>query len=259
MPLKLGVQLESFGRSAKSALAKAANLGVDGVEIAARGDFAPTNMSRTAVRQFRKLLDDAGLTVTAVTFRTRRGYDVLDALDRRVQATRDAMRMAYELGAPIVINHVGDASADENDPKRSLLIDVLNDLAAYGQQVGAILAADTGPDDGRQLAALLDQVTNGVVAANLDPAGIFINNHSVSESIDALGDRIWHVYANDATRDLARRQGYQVQLGRGSVDFPAVLAALEEHTYRGFFTIAHQEGPDAVDQISDAISYLRAA
>src|SRR6056297_2353137 len=78
----------------KKALAMAAGLGVSGVEICARTAVRPSELSDTGVRQLRKMLDDLNLQVAAVRFQTRRGYDQSADLERRVEATKDAMQMA---------------------------------------------------------------------------------------------------------------------------------------------------------------------
>ena len=54
-------------------------------------------MSETGLRQLRKMLDDLNLKVAALRFQTRRGYDSLDDLDRRIDATKDTMKLAYRL------------------------------------------------------------------------------------------------------------------------------------------------------------------
>ena len=60
------------------------------------------------------------------------------------------------------------------------------------------------------------------------------------EAVEALGPRILHVHARDGVRDLARGRGLEVPLGRGSADFPGLLGALENFSYRGYFTIARE-------------------
>jgi len=70
----------------KRALHTAARLGAEGVEIDARTELVPAEMSRTGVREFRKLLSDLSLHVSAVAFPTRRGYDVVDDLERVASA-----------------------------------------------------------------------------------------------------------------------------------------------------------------------------
>jgi sugar phosphate isomerase/epimerase len=52
-------------------------------------------------------------------------------------------------------------------------------------------------------------------------------------------------------------RGMEVALGRGSADFPALLGALEERQYRGFFTIARQEAEDPELEIGLGVKYLQ--
>ena len=88
----------------------AAQLGAEGIEIDARHELPPAQMSQTATRQFRKLLSDLNLSMSAVSFMMRRGYDVAEGLERRVAATQAAMTMAHAIGAGVVVNRVGSAA-----------------------------------------------------------------------------------------------------------------------------------------------------
>ena len=76
--IRVGVALNCFRQPLKKALHTAAELGADAVEIDARTMLRPTDLSDTALRQIRKLLDDLNLTVCAISFPTRRGYHVAD-------------------------------------------------------------------------------------------------------------------------------------------------------------------------------------
>ena len=58
------------------------------------------------------MLDDLSLHVSAVAFPTRRGYDVADDLERRVQATQEAMRFAASLRTDVLILHQGRIPAE---------------------------------------------------------------------------------------------------------------------------------------------------
>ena len=73
----------------KRAIQTAARLGADAVELDARGEFRPRDFSGTAIRQLRKTLDDLNLHVCAVSFRTRRGYNVMEDLQQRIDATEN--------------------------------------------------------------------------------------------------------------------------------------------------------------------------
>src|SRR5947209_7363264 len=104
LQIKLGIELASLKLPFKKALLTARELGAEAVEIDARRELRPEDLTQTAVRQLRKMLDDLNLRVSALSFRTRRGYDVTEELDARIDATKRAMRAAYDLGASVVVN-----------------------------------------------------------------------------------------------------------------------------------------------------------
>ena len=49
----------------------------------------------------------------------------------------------------------------------------------------------------------------------------------------------------------------QVPIGRGSVDFAAVLASLEQHGYRGYLCVVRDECEEPVEDIANGIQYLK--
>ena len=255
--LKIAVQLASLRLPLRKGLIAAARVGASGVEIDARGELRPQELSQTALRDLRRLLDDLNLRVSAVGFQTRRGYDVADELERRVTATKAAMKMAAELGAAVVVNQIGPVPQDTNSRERTLLVQTLADLSAYGQHVGALLAAQTGTESGADLAHLLAALPERGIGVDLDPGNLIVNGFSPLEAVEALGPQILHVHARDAVRDLARGRGLEVPLGRGTADFAALLGALEDHQYRGYFTIAREESDDPEFEIGEAVKYLK--
>lgn len=255
--LKVGLQLRSLRQPLKQALITAARLGAQGVEIDARTELTPKDLSQTALRQMRKLLDDLGLRVCAVEFRTRRGYDDQRELDRRIQATKEAMQMAYALGANVVINHVGMIPEKPEGPRWQTLVEALRDLGHFAERNGAFLAANTGMESAADLKRLVDALPEGALAVNLDPGKLVMNGHVPLDVVQQLGPRILHVHARDAVRDRSQGSSSEVDLGRGSVELPEVLAALEEQGYRGYVTVAREQSPDPLGDCGRAIQYLR--
>ena len=258
-PLKVGVQLASLKQPLRKALQTAARLGADAVEIDARGELRPATLTRTALRQLRKTLDDLRLSVCAVTFRTRRGYNVSEDLDRRIEATKAALDFAYSLGANVVVNQVGRVPEEATGPDWDMLLQSLSDIGRHGQHCGAVLAAETGSESGPTLASLIDALPEGSLFVSFDPGNLVVNDYSVDEALHALARHIQHVHAKDGVRDLAQGRGLEVPLGRGSVDFPSILAVLEQQGYQGYFTIERGNAGDPVAEIGAAVSYLRQA
>ncbi len=231
LSLKIGVQLASLKMPFQRALPCVAEMGATAVEINVRGDTKPRDISRTGLRQIRKRLDDYGLKVCAVGFRTRRGYDVMEDLQPRIDATKDALRFAYDLGCSVVVNQVGQIPSPDKDAQSwATLTDSLEEIGRFSQRAGAWLAMETGTESGPQMAQLLEALPEGSVMVNLDPGNLIVNGFSPLEAVQALGRQIVHVHAKDAVRDLAQGRGLEVPLGRGSADFPAILARWKSTT-----------------------------
>ncbi len=255
--LKIGIQIASLQQPFRLALASAQRLGAQGVELDARGELRPSQMTETAVRQVRKLLEDYGLRVAAVSFPTRRGYDVAEEIDARVAGTKDAIKLAYQLNSPLVVLQIGAVPPKPEGPQWNQLVEVLSDLGRYSHRAGAMLVAQSGAESGADLARLIAALPAGSIGVALDPGNLIVNGFSPAEAIDVLRQHIVHVHATDAVGDRAGGRGTEVALGRGMADFPSLLGKLEEHNYRGYLTIARRGSKDPLAEIGAAVEYLR--
>lgn len=257
LQIRVGVQLASLRLPFKKALLTAARLGAEGVEIDLRGELRPEELTRTGIRHVRKMLEDLNLRVSCASFRTRRGYHVAEGLDRRVEATKEALRTAYELGTTVVVNHIGPVPPPEDQRAWDTMREALADIGRAGQRYGATLAAETGTDSGAVLQKLIQSLPEGSLGVDLHPANLIIHGHSPHEAARALAEHVLHVHATDATRDLAERRAVEVPLGRGNAELPELLAILEEQRYNGFVTVERRESVDPVSDIAQAVEYLR--
>lgn len=258
---RISIQTRSLRSPLRAALPQAAAIGADGVEIDARNELQIADFSQTAMRQFKRLLEDHRLQVAAVAFPTRRGLDDPEDLERRLLALREAMEFAYRVGARVLTYRLGDAlpeAAEEESEsaQRATLLESLNVLALHGERVGARLAiaSGTSPEAQDQLLRALPEATVGI---DLDPALLISASHNPSEAAQRLGHAALHVRANDAVRETGGR-AQETALGRGEADLPEVLAALEEHGYQGWLTAERREGSDPAGDLANAVAYLRA-
>ncbi len=259
--VKLGIQLASLRMPIKKALHTAARLGAQGIEIDARNDIRPDELSDTGRRQLRKMLDDLNLRVAAVRFHTARGYDEPENLERRVDGTKSAMRFAYSLGASVVINQIGRIPEPEenqaNSQRADMLTQCLTDLARYGQHVGAMLAAETGSEPGEALAGFLDTLRETALGITFNPGNLIVNNFSVEDAIAACARHTMLVHAKDGVRDRARGRGVEVPIGRGTAEFPQIIATLEEQRYQGWYIIDRDYSEDIVSSLNYSLQFFR--
>lgn len=257
LQIKLGIELATLRMPLKKGLLTARDLGAQAVEIDLRNELSPDDLSRTGVRAVRKMLDDLNLKLSAVAFRTRRGYAALEDLEARVEATKKALVTAYELGTSVVINHIGRVPAETDARARTTLLEVLADLGQHGQKCGAFLAAETGTETGEELSALIESLPPGSLTVDFNPANLIMHGHSPPVAMRALASHVVHFHATDATRDVAQGRGFEVPLGQGTAELPELLALLEEQQYRGYLTISRRDSRSPIEDVKQAMTFLK--
>jgi sugar phosphate isomerase/epimerase len=255
--LKIGLRLESLGLPLRSAIAEASRLGVSGVQVDAMGDLAPSSLSDTGRRAFRHLLRSHNLELTAMGCPLRRGLDAGENQQARIEHVQKVLQLSYELGARIVIVQAGAITDQPEDPRMRILQDSLHALARHGDLVGAVLALETGLEDGPVLAAFLDRFDSGALGANLDPANLLMHGFDPYASAQALGRRIVHSHAKDARQASASRAAQEIPLGHGDIDWLRYLAVLEEVDYHGWLTIERETGQNRLADVAVGVSFLR--
>ena len=213
-------------------------------------------MGRTAVRHLSKMLSDLNLKVCAVHFPTRRGFDVPDDLEPRIEATKSAMSMAYELGCNVVVNRIGRIPEDPKSDRWQTMVEAMTDIGNHAQKTGAWLAAQTGTEDGDTLKGFIDSLPPMSLGVDFDPGDLMINGFSATDAMRQLASHVMSFRARDAVRDLAQGRGLEVQLGRGSIEWASLLGALEEHDYQGFVTVDRTTDANPAAECGQAMEYL---
>jgi sugar phosphate isomerase/epimerase len=115
-PLKIGIVAESTGLTVRQALVAAARMGARGVQVDAVGDLKPDNLTETGRREFRNLLRSFDLELAALNVPVRRGLDVAENLQPRIERVRKAMQLAFDLGARRVVVACPKLPDDEAAP-----------------------------------------------------------------------------------------------------------------------------------------------
>ena len=255
---RISVPAALLAKDLRRALRVAHDLGVHGVELDARHGLDPTEMTQTGLRQIRKWLGDEGVVISAISFRTRGGYGDPDRLEGRIAATKAALKLAHDLGAGLVLNHIGDIPAEQAGPQWQLLVDVLTDLANFGEHVGATLCAEAGRAAPADLARLIAALPAGGLLCDLVTGALVVHDHDPVTAVDVLGHHVASVHATDAVAGAFAGRGRAVVLGTGQVDFPAVFAALEERSYRGWIGIEPVDERNAQEELAEAVTHLAA-
>ena len=251
---KIGIRLESLGKSLRQAIGEAQRLGVRGVQADATGDLAPHALSQTGRSAFRSLLRSHNLELTALGCPLQRGLDSPDDPQQRIDHTKAVLNLSVDLGARIAIAQTGRASEQIGDPRSFLPTEALQALGRHGDKIGAVLALESGLESGAALAAFLQPFSfdTASLKVNLDPANLLVHDFDPCESARALCGKVVHVRATDAW-GAGRREA---PLGRGDVDWANLLGVLEETDYRSWLTIERNSGVNRIADVAAGIRFL---
>lgn len=253
-PLRISLATRCLNEPLRRALRTASDMGVQGVQFDAREELKPGDLTETGRRQFLHSLEELGLKVASLWLPTRRTFYDEDQLDARVAATRAVMDFAWSLACSVVTVRLGKIPADKDSPEHRILHEVVSDLAAYGNRVGATLAIVPVHDSPEALAGLIDSVKTGPVGIDFDPAGFVVSGYAAHSAYKTLHEFVVHMQARDALRSADG--GGEMPLGRGEVDWVELLPLLDEAGYRGWMTIIRTQGDDKRGDMERAVTFL---
>jgi L-ribulose-5-phosphate 3-epimerase len=256
-PLRIGIVVESTGLGVRQALLAAARMGAQGVQIDALGQLAPDALTATGRREFRNLLRSFGLSLAALNVPVRRGLDVAEDLQPRIERVRKTMQLAFDLGAGRVVVACPKLPADETAPRGLLMRESLSALGAYGDRVGSVVALEIGFDPAAKVKDYLATFDTGSLKVTYDPANFLLHGHDPLANLHPLAGLIAHVQARDARSAGLSRGLQEVPVGAGDVDWMALTATLQVLEFDGFMTVDREQGDDRLTDISNGVKFLR--
>lgn len=154
--------------------------------------------------------------------------------DERARVIKEGSDFARKLGVDRIITHLGFVPEDMKDPKYTELIPILQDIAVYCRANGQDFLFETGQETPVTLLRTIEDVDMENVGINLDPANLVLyGKGNPVDSLDVFGRYVKGVHIKDGTypRD-GRNLGEEKPVGKGVVDFPALLAKLQQLGYR---------------------------
>jgi sugar phosphate isomerase/epimerase len=255
--LKIGLDLDTLRLPVRQALRTAAELGVAGVQVNAVGDLSPDRLSATGKRELLHLTRSLGLSLVALGFPTRHGYNTAEGLEARLAGLKKVLALSYELRAPIVTGAMGRVPEDIEHPARQILTEAMTEIGRYTDRIGAVFAADTGTESGATLRRFIDTLSCPGIRANLDPANLLARGYDPIQAVRDLNEMIAHTHARDTLRETGGELGREVAPGDGDIDWAEHLGALEEVGYRSWLTIKLAQAQDPVREVSRAIEFLQ--
>lgn len=256
-PLKIGIVAESTNLSVRQALVAAARMGARGVEVSGVGALAPDALTETGRREFRNLLRSFDLDLAALNVPVRRGLDVADDLQPRLDRVRKSMQLAFDLGAGKVVVACPQLPADAAEPRANLMRESLSALGSYGDRIGCVVALEVGYDAADKVRDYLATFDTGSLKVTFDPANFLLHGHDPLKSLPPLAGLIGHVHARDARSAGLSRGLQEVPVGAGDVDWMAFTATLQILEFGGFVVVKRDGGEDKLADVTNGVKFLQ--
>jgi sugar phosphate isomerase/epimerase len=282
MSFKIGIIADSFRLSPREGIAKAKELGADGVQVyAVEGEVCAENMDAEARKDFREYVASQGLAISALCGDLGgHGFQLTDENVDKVKRSKAIVDLAVDLGTNVVTTHIGVVPEDKKSEIYKNMLSACRELGEYAAHKGVTFAIETGPEKADTLKSFLDEVGSKGIGVNLDPANlVMVVGDDPVRAVSVLAPYIVHTHAKDGVQhqpcdavevygafadggfgELEKKMGKlfsEVPLGEGSVDWDNYLAALESSGFDGFLTIEREVGQNPADDIGEAVRFLR--
>lgn len=271
----IGVIIDSFRVDIKSAVKKAAEVGANGIQVySTSGEMAPENLVGQKRADFRSLVADNGLVISALCGDLGGGgFTDPEKNVWKVEKSKRILDLAKELGTDVVTTHIGVVPEDENTDRFKIMQEACFELSRYADDIGAHFAIETGPEKSATLKNFLDSLGSTGLGVNLDPANlVMVTGDDPAGAVHNLKDYIVHTHAKDGKQNyyvdpdiiygmveshiVTADSFIEVPLGEGSVNWDEYLKALEDIGYKGFLTIEREVGDDPEKDIRKAVEFL---
>ena len=270
----IGVIIDSFRTDIPTAVKKAAEVGAQGIQVyATRGEMAPENMNAQRIADFKALVADNGLVISALCGDLGGGFGNKEENPGKVERSKKILDLAKELGTNVVTTHIGVVPTDSSIDRYKVMQEACFELSRYADEIGAHFAIETGPETSAVLKCFLDSLGSTGVGVNLDPANlVMVTGDDPAGAVYNLQKYIVHTHAKDGKQlyykdpeiiyglvkdSLVTGPSFlEVPLGEGQVPWEKYLNALEDIGYKGFLTIEREVGDDPAKDIRSAVELL---
>ena len=235
--------------------------------------MAPENMNAQRIADFKALVADNGLVISALCGDLGGGFGNKEENPGKVERSKRILDLAKELGTNVVTTHIGVVPTDSSIDRYKVMQEAYFELSRYADEIGAHFAIETGPETSAVLKGFLDSLGSTGVGVNLDPANlVMVTGDDPAGAVYNLQKYIVHTHAKDGKQlyykdpeiiyglvkdSLVTGPSFlEVPLGEGQVPWEKYLNALEDIGYKGFLTIEREVGDDPAKDIRSAVEFL---
>ena len=258
--------------SLEEALAAIAEIGYDGVEVMLDAPHLfPADAGPDRIDTARLAIEQAGLTVSNCNaFPMSAVGDTWhpswlepdeDVRRQRIEHTKDALRIARDLGAANISTEPGGhiPGGMSREAAMDTFVLGIETVLPVAEQTGVDLLVEPEPDllieRTDQYLEFAGRITHQRLGLNFDIGHFYCVGEDPVDAFDSLAAHARHVHLEDIA---PTREHRHLLPGEGSIDLPGIVRALGNRGYDGWITVELYPYQDAPRETAEAaMSYLK--
>ncbi len=264
-PMRLGVTI-GVGKDADAAIRKVHDFGFPTCQVSVES-YGPDMVTalRTALERYK--IEATSLIAGGPgpeIYDFYQGPLTLGLVPKKYRAARiarikEASDFAKKCGIPAVQTHCGFIREDPNDPLYKETVEAIREVAQYCRNNGQSFRCETGQETPVTMVRCIKDVGVDNLGVNFDVANLILyGKANPVDAVDILAPYIQGIHAKDGLYPTdTRKLGEEVPIGKGKVNFPALIPRLKAAGYRGPLTIEREiSGPKQAEDIRAAKAFL---
>jgi len=177
----------------------------------------------------------------------------------RIAQIKKASDFAKECAVPAVQTHCGFIPENPNEELYKETVAAMRDVAGYCRKNGQNFRYETGQETPITLVRAMQDVGLDNQGVNFDLANLILyGKANPVDAIEIIGPYVQGIHAKDGLWPTNPKElGEEVEIGKGKVDFPRIIARLKEMKYPGAVTIEREiSGPQQMEDVRREKAYL---
>lgn len=178
----------------------------------------------------------------------------------RIKNLCDGADFAHKLGVKNVVTHMGFIPENPNDPQFAPFCVAVRQVAEHLKKNEQNLLFETGQETPVTMLRCFEKVGMDNLGVNLDTANLILyGKGNPVDALDVFGKYVMNLHAKDGNYPTNGHDlGWEVQIGKGKVDFKALFKKLHELGYDSYVTIEREiEGEQLIKDIREYKKYLQ--
>lgn len=253
----VGVRIDDLKSGVKSGIQIASRIGFTAAEIAAdTQEVDPRELGESGRRHLARLVRSGNMTFASLSHNARfADLTNITQLDRAVDSTREAIRLAADMGVPTLSKGLGPLwSINERD--RESVVAALQDVSQYAERFGTTLAIHSRFGGSDSLVELVNKLATPGLQIAIDPGELVSAGIDPLAAMNATGEQLALAYVRDAQVGTPEHAGMEVALGQGALDVAAYLAHLSLHKNLPAPILRRSDASNAPSDIATDKQYL---